>query len=162
MKNIFNYINSCFLINKNKEPRNHIKVIKNISYLNYNLISKDNNLIWFNTKIKDIFSQNISCKFSNFESNHNKNLINRIYKKREEKKVINIMEKTIKDMWILYIKETKDNNYLGFKTLKDDINDFKKNGETEEFIKKYKNVSIEFEKIFNSIKTRKKKKKINK
>lgn len=162
MKNIFNYINSCFLINKNKEPRNHIKVIKNISYLNYNLISKDNNLIWFNTKIKDIFSQNISCKFTNFESNHNKNLINRIYKKREEKKVINIMEKTIKDMWILYIKETKDNNYLGFKTLKDDINDFKKNGETEEFIKKYKNVSIEFEKIFNSIKTRKKKKKINK
>lgn len=162
MKNIFNYINSCFLINKNKEPRNHIKVIKNISYLNYNLISKDNNLIWFNTKIKDIFSQNISCKFSNFESNHNKNLINRIYKKREEKKVINIMEKTIKDMWILYIKETKDNNYLGFKTLKDDINDFKKNGETEEFIKKYKNISIEFEKIFNSIKTRKKKKKINK
>ncbi len=159
MKNIFNYINSCFLINKNKEPRNHIKVIKNISYLNYNLISKDNNLIWFNTKIKDIFSQNISCKFSNFESNHNKNLINRIYKKREEKKVINIMEKTIKDMWILYIKETKDNNYLGFKTLKDDINDFKKNGETEEFIKKYKNISIEFEKIFNSIKTRKKKKK---
>ena len=162
MKNIFNYINSCFLINKNKEPRNHIKVIKNISYLNYNLISKDNNLIWFNTKIKDIFSQNISCRFTNFESNHNKNLINRIYKKREEKKVINIMEKTIKDMWILYIKETKDNNYLGFKTLKDDINDFKKNGETEEFIKKYKNVSIEFEKIFNSIKTRKKKKKINK
>ena len=146
-----NYINSCFLINKNKEPRNHIKVIKNISYLNYNLISKDNNLIWFNTKIKDIFSQNISCKFSNFESNHNKNLINRIYKKREEKKVINIMEKTIKDMWILYIKETKDNNYLGFKTLKDHINDFKKNGETEEFIKKYKNISIEFEKIFNSI-----------
>lgn len=65
------------------------------------------------------------------------------------------MEKTIKDMWILYIKETKDNNYLGFKTLKDDINDFKKNGETEEFIKKYKNISIEFEKIFNSIKTRK-------
>ena len=61
------------------------------------------------------------------------------------------MEKTIKDMWILYIKETKDNNYLGFKTLKDDINDFKKNGETEEFIKKYKNISIEFEKIFNSI-----------
>ena len=162
MKNIFNYINSCFLINKNKEPRNHIKVIKNISYLNYNLISKDNNLIWFNTKIKDIFSQNISCKFTNFESNHNKNLINRIYKKREEKNVINIMEKTIKDMWILYINETKDNNYLGFKTLKDDINDFKKNGETEEFIKKYKNVSIEFEKIFNSIKTRKKKKKINK
>ena len=159
MKNIFNYINSCFLINKNKEPRNHIKVIKNISYLNYNLISKDNNLIWFNTKIKDIFSQNISCRFTNFESNHNKNLINRIYKKREEKKVINIMEKTIKDMWILYIKETKDNNYLGFKTLKDDINDFKKNGETEEFIKKYKNISIEFEKIFNSIKTRKKKKK---
>ena len=146
-----NYINSCFLINKNKEPRNHIKVNKNISYLNYNLISKDNNLIWFNTKIKDIFSQNISCKFSNFESNHNKNLINRIYKKREEKNVINIMEKTIKDMWILYIKETKDNNYLGFKTLKDDINDFKKNGETEEFIKKYKNISIEFEKIFNSI-----------
>jgi len=61
------------------------------------------------------------------------------------------MEKTIKDMWILYINETKDNNYLGFKTLKDGVNDFKKNGETEEFIKKYKNISIEFEKIFNSI-----------
>jgi len=42
-------------------------------------------------------------------------------------------------------------------TLKDDIKKMKMSGENDIYINKYKNVGIEFEKIFNSIKPRRKK-----
>ena len=60
-------------------------------------------------------------------------------------------------MWQIYINDTDDNNYKGFMTLKDDIKKMKMSGENDIYINKYKNVGIEFEKIFNSIKPRRKK-----
>ena len=60
-------------------------------------------------------------------------------------------------MWQIYINDTYDNNYKGFMTLEDDIKKMKMSGENDIYINEYKNVGIEFEKIFNSIKPRRKK-----
>lgn len=57
----------------------------------------------------------------------------------------------------IYINDTYDNNYKGFMTLEDDIKKMKMSGENDIYINEYKNVGIEFEKIFNSIKPRRKK-----
>ena len=60
-------------------------------------------------------------------------------------------------MWNIYINNSTEKNYIGFKTLKDDLNDLKKLGETDSYIKKYEYVSKEFENIFNRIIPRKRK-----
>ena len=68
-------------------------------------ISKEDNVKWLNSKLKNFFSQNISKKLLNFDNNYNMNLIKRIYEKNEEKKVIEVLEKTIKEMLDIYIND---------------------------------------------------------
>jgi len=157
IKNIFNFINSCFLINQNVKTKNFIKVIKKLSSFNIKLISKEDNLKWLNTKLRYIFSQNITAKCTNYDTNYNENLIKRIYEKKEEKKVIFLLEKTVKEMWHIYVYGSIDKNYYGFKTLKDDLNTMKELGETDKYINEYKNVAVHFENIFNLKIGRKKK-----
>ena len=84
-------------------------------------------------------------------------MIQKIYEKNEEKQVIKILEKTIKEMWLIYINDDKDNEFPGFNTMKDDINKFKEMNEPEEYIQIYISICRNFINIFNRIKPRKKK-----
>ena len=59
MKNIYNYINHSFIINNNRENNNIVNVLQRISLFNSKSISKKDNLKWFYSKIKDIFSENL-------------------------------------------------------------------------------------------------------
>ena len=78
-------------------------------------------------------------------------------KKNEEKRVIKILEKTVKEMWIIYINDDKNNEFPGFNTIKYGINKFKELNEFDEFINIYISISNNFEKIFHKIKPTKKK-----
>ena len=78
-------------------------------------------------------------------------------KKNEEKRVIKILEKTVKEMWIIYINDDKHNEFPGFNTIKYDINKFKELNESDEYINLFISISNNFEKIFHKIKPRKKK-----
>ena len=156
-KNIFNYINSCFLINDNIKPEKQINVLKTLNSKTIKSISKKDNIKWLNMTLKEFFSQKISTKLCHFNLDYNEKLIDKIYKKDEEKKVIKELNKKIRDMWTVYISERKDEDYKGFKTLTDDIEQLKKNGENEEYLRKYKIISCQFENIFNRIIGRKKK-----
>ena len=70
LKNIFNFVNSCFLINKCKNKRkNIINVIKKLSSFDIKSISKEDNLKWLDSPLKIIFSQNITTKIITFFSN---------------------------------------------------------------------------------------------
>ena len=161
IKNIFKFINSCFLINQNTKTKNNIEVLKKISSYNIKSISKSDNLKWLNSKLKTIFSQTITSKFKNYDANYNEKLIYRIYEKKEEKKVMEILEKTVKEMWHIYIYGSEDKNYIGFKTLKNDIDKMRELGETDEYIRRYINVAIQFESIFKRIIGRKKRRNNN-
>ena len=158
IKNVLNFINSCFLINKNFSSNDHIKVLKKLSSFKIKLISKEENLKWLDTKLKYIFSEQISTKQGNIGLNFNKQLINRIYDKGKEKKVIFVLEKTVREMWNIYINGTNDKNFIGFQTLKDDLDKFKEEGETDLYIEEYRNISFEFEKIFKNIVGRRRRK----
>ena len=59
-------------------------------------------------------------------------------------------------MWNIYVNGTTDENFIGFKTLEDDLDNFKINGESEEYIEEYRKISSQFECIFNKIISRKK------
>lgn len=156
-KNIYNFVNSCFLINNKIKPENHINVIKKLSSFNIKSIKKEENLRWLDTKLNLYFSQEISKKFCHCEGNYNKMLIKRIYEKKEEKKVISLLDMSIRDMWNIYLNGTNDEKYIGFKTLEDDLNIFKNKGESEEYIQEYKNICFQFENIFNNMISKKKK-----
>ena len=72
-----------------------------------------------------------------------------------------ILEKTVKEMWHIYIYGSEDKNYIGFKTLKNDIDKMRELGETDEYIRRYINVAIQFESIFKRIIGRKKRRNNN-
>ncbi len=159
VQNLYNYINICFNCNYNHKDQKRLNIIKRISSHETKSISREDNIKWFNSKIKNIFSQRITSKFVVFDSNYNKNIIKMIYEKNEEKMVIKIFEKTVREMWLIYINDDKDNSYPGFNTIKSDINKFKELGESEEYIQVYIDICKNFENIFNRIKSRKKIKK---
>ena len=157
--NIYNYINDSFEVNKNKDRQKKIKTIKYVSSKLIKSIKKVDNLNWINSKLKDFYSNEVSSRFFTYNNQYNKKLIDKIYKKGKEKKVIEILEKTIYDFWEIYINGDKDNKYNGFKTLKDDIIILReKKGETEKYIEKYIYYSKNFMEIFEAIHSRKVKK----
>ena len=153
--NISNYINISFL--KNKKSKKPIKILQKISASQTKSISKSDNLLWLDSKIRTIFSQKISSKIVIYKSNYNIKLIEKIYEKKEEIEVIKILEKTVREMLIIYITDDKYNEFPGIKTIKDDIKKFRQKKEPEEYIKLYIYISNNFETIFKNINERKKK-----
>ena len=159
VQNIYNFINFSFICNSNHINSKPINILQKICACDTKSISKSDNLKWFNSKIKDIFSQKVSTKFVCYESNYNFNLIKNLYENNVEKRVIQILEKTVKEMWNVYINDDKDNDFPGFNTIKYDIKKFRDMNEPEEYIKLYIEISNNFEKIFHEIKPRKKRNK---
>ena len=154
MRNIFNYINKSFIINTNKDENNRVNVLQRISSFNSKSISKQDNIKWLNSKIKDVFSENLK-KFICFDLDYNKKLINKVIQEGKEKKTIFILNKTIKEIWIAYINDDKNNDFIGFETIKYDITKLRKLGETDAYINLYINIANNFENIFNEINPRK-------
>ena len=153
-QNIYNYINISFKCNIENNDKKIINMIQKISSCDTKSISKSDNMKWFHSKIKTILSQKISSKIVSHDSNYNDRLIQNIYKNNSEKKVIKILEKTIREMWIIYINDDKEKEFPGFNTLKDDINKFKEMNEPDEYIQQYIFISKNFENIFNKIRPR--------
>ena len=153
MQSLYDYINSLFLINK--KCMKYKKVIKKISYYDTTLISKKDNIEWLNSSIRNIFSKNITSKISIYNNDYNKKLIGLIYEENIELDVINILNKTIREMWLVYINDDKEKSYTGFATLKDDVNKLRQIGETESYINHYIFIANEFENIIDGMMSRK-------
>ena len=158
MNSLYDYINRSFIINTNRQTKK-IKIIKKLSSNDTTSIKKEDNIKWFNSQIKNVFSQNISTKIAHYDLDYNSKLINKIYLKGQEKRVINILDKTIKEMWLVYVNDDEENNFKGFHTLKDEIKEFRKKGQEETYIEKYIKIAKNFEEIFVNIKSKNNKKK---
>lgn len=158
INNIYKYVNSLFKINNYGKAKNKINIIKKIEPKTVKSISKEDNIEWLNSKLKDFFSHTISKKLLNFDDNYNMNLINRIYEKKEEKKVIEVLEKTIKEMLDIYSNNDDKKICPGFKTIKDDIKTLEEKGESPAYIEMYSLVVNNYENLFYTIKPRKKRK----
>ena len=154
MNNIYDYINKSFIINNNNTNKKHLYLLKRLSSYNVKLMSKRDNIIWLNSSVKYIFSQKISSKIFSFNSNYNKKIINKIYEEKTELKVIDILNKAVREMWGIYINDN-DESYTSFTKLKDDIIKLKNIGETEYYIALYIQIAKKFEEITNKIIPRK-------
>ena len=158
INNIYEYINSLFNINNYGKSKKPIIILKKVNPSIGRSISKQDNIDWLNTTLKYFFSNNVSIKFSNYSYDYNEKLIARIYEKKQEKKVISILDQKIKDMLYIYRTDDIHQMYPGFKTLKDDIEAFKKQGESNLYIQMFMLIANTFEQRINNLNPRKKRK----
>jgi hypothetical protein len=164
---LLNYIN--YEYSKFMETKGKSKIVKLLQRINPNesrKISKADNLRWFSTKLKDLFSSDLSQKCSLYDSNYNKCTIENLYKNNEALNVINILEKEVIDLYDLYRNNVKID---GFTTLEDDLKLLrekmeKENEEEEEeedielYLSNYRNIAMKLDEIFDKKKGRNKKK----
>jgi hypothetical protein len=97
-------------------------------------------LKWFESKIFEIFSENISKRYSAYNPDLNKKKIERLMKLNEATNMINILNTNIETIFDKYVNNEKID---GFKTLKDDTEELKRYMEKtnqeniKEYLKKY-------------------------
>ena len=108
-------------------------------------------MIWFQSKLRDLFSSKLSKKCTLSDPDQNKTSIDELYKNNTAKNVIDLLNKSVKEMYYIY---SQDIETEGFKTLKDDLirlrKKMEKNNEEdiEEYLEKHKNIAQNLEKIF--------------
>ena len=114
-------------------------------------IKKEENLKWFNSKINEILSTNISTRYFSRSPDSNKKKIDRIISLNKANKIIEILNSSIEFIFEKYINNEK---IEGFKTLDDDIDELrtqmKKSGQEsiEEYLDKYEYVAKNMKRIF--------------
>ena len=150
-ENLRLYINEEYnnyrLKNKNLKKTNNWlkKIAPNIS----SQIKKKDNLKWFQSKIFEIFSENISLKYSAHPLNSNKLKISNLLSLNDYINVKKLLNSTVEELFDKYINNEK---LSGFKTLDDDIKELKSKMESskEKNIKEY---LIKYESIAKNMKT---------
>ena len=147
-----NYINREYDLYMNKHQYKKIKrLIQKISPVKSREISKNKNLKWFQSKLRDLFSSKLSKKCTLSDPDYNITSIDELYKNNTTKNVIDLLNKPVKEMYYIY---SQDIETEGFKTLKDDLICLRKKMEKdndediEEYLEKYKNIAQNLEKIF--------------
>ena len=159
-----NYRHSKFMETKGKSKK--IKLLQRINPEESRKIGRADNLRWFSTKLKELFSSDLSQKCSLYNSDYNRRTIENIYKNNEDLDVINILEKEVIVMYNLYRNNVKID---GFTTLEDDLKMLrekmeKENKEEEEeedvelYLSNYRDIAMRLDKIFEDKKGRNKKK----
>ena len=112
----------------------------------------------FKTKLKDIFSNDVSKKYENLGIDYNKNLIQKMYEENKQKKTIKILERTFLDC----LKHFRGSEYYeelaGLeKEYKNVINALRNKGETDEYIEIFEELVGRFEEYYENKKARPKK-----
>ena len=162
-ESIYNYLNHSHQNSTNGKKKVFLYRIDTNEIKNTN---KSASKEWFKKKLRDVFSCKLSKKCSTKEKSYNKIEIEKIFSEGKNKEMMEILEKTVRNMYNSYINDEK---IEGFKTLKDDIEELKQEmkakGEEEklidDYIKKYIHFALNFEEILSKKNERNNKKKIN-
>ena len=154
IENVRNYINKeykKYYLKKNINIDNN-NWIKKISPKFYGQIRKIDNIKWFNSKIYEVFSENLSLRYSSHSLDSNKQNIQKILSSDESINVKDILNTKVEILFSKYIENVK---IEGFKTLKDDIKELEKHMKDSgqeninEYLKKYEDTAKNMKDIFD-------------
>ena len=152
------YINRQYELHLNSHKiRKAKQLLQRINPKEYLKIKKEDNMKWFQLKLKDVFSSHLSAKCSTFQPDHNIIQIGLLYKENEAKNVISILDKKVTD---LYKEYCDDIEAEGFKTLKDEMEILKgkmmenKEVNVDGYLNNYKEIAKNLEDKFRLIKGR--------
>ena len=140
-----------YSLNKSSRKKKIINWLKKINPKISRRIKKAENLKWFKTKVFEIFSQNISLKYSAYSPDLNKKKIEKLIISNEAKNIITILNSDVETMFEKYVNDEKID---GFKTLKDDLEELKSQMEKSNieningYLEKYEYVAKNMKKIF--------------
>lgn len=160
INSIYNYINSVYekYMGKNK---GHF--LQKINPKQSQSIKRDDNLKWFDTKLREVFSVELCGKCKN-DKDYNKKQINKLYEENTLPELKNLLEKTISYMYEIFISNQR---IEGFSNLDDDLNSLRKimenDGESDkdinDYLQSYEETVRGFVKIFSQKKSRGERKK---
>lgn len=144
------YRNYCL---KNKYLKSTDNWLKKISPKISCQIKKKDNLKWFKSKIFEIFSENISSKYTAHPLNSNKLKIKNLLSLNDDNKIKKILNSTVEVLFDKYINNEKID---GFQTLNDDIEELKsqmessKEKDIKEYLIKYERIAKNMKNIFEN------------
>lgn len=147
------YINKeykTFLLNNRNGTNKEKDLLQRISPKLSRKIKKDDNLKWLKSKLFQVFSEDVSKKCSLYKSDYNEKRIINLYRENEAKNVINILNKSVKEMLESFIQK----KIPGFDSLDDDLKDLEekmKIAQQEniiEYLDMYRKTALNFELIF--------------
>jgi len=166
------YNNFLRLVNKNlkdsedEELKKRKIKLRKIDNAVIGVCSKEDNLNLIKMKMKDILSNPLSNNYKRIDKNYNKNEIDFIFGRKDEK-LISSLNKSFEDVIRIYANDLVDEDFDGFITIEDEIKDYLKDKpdlELEEvkYIKTYKEFAKNYKGAYNDIEKRcSRKKKIN-
>ena len=139
---LMSYINKKYNEYKGPGPKKLLAKIKP----NFTKVwTKKDNQEYLSKTVKEIFSEKLSNKCKRYPKNYNSKQIKSIIEKNEAKEVIDILNKTVKDMYIIYIRERK--KIADFNIDNDLIIIEKRNG--KEYTEEYRRIAMNLIEILN-------------
>ena len=127
--------------------------IKKLSSSIITITKKDKTFLMLDSTAKEYLSLNISSKFTKLPKDHNKKLIEYIYKINEIS-LIEILDKTIRELMTIFCSDSnKYEEFKDFKRLQYHIDDelMAKHHEDAEYIALFKDQAINFEEKYKEI-----------
>jgi N-formylglutamate amidohydrolase len=156
-----NYSYQKYLLRNNNNSSKGKMLLQKIEPKLSKEIQKKQNLDWFESKLYEVFSKDVSCKYSLYNKDYNRAQINLLFIRNEPKEIIDFLKKPIKSIYEDYINNKK---VEGFETLKEDLKNLKKKmieqkeENIDNYIKKYKLIAENLELIFKRKSSRNNKK----
>ena len=139
---LMSYINKKYIEFKGPKSKRLLAKIKP----NFTRVwTKKDNQEYLSKTIKEIFSERLSNKCKKYPKNYNYKQINAIIEKNEAKEIIDILNKTMKDMYNIYIRENE--KIQDFNLDNDLVNIEKRNG--KEYTNEFKRIAMNLIEILN-------------
>ena len=158
------FINKNIKISKDEEIKKRKIKLRKVDNSVIEVSSKIDNLELINMKMEDILSAALSNNHKKIDKNYNKNAIDFILKRKDEK-LITTLNKSFEHVIRIYAGDLRDKNFDGFKTIEDEVKKIKDNPKDDlemEYIKTYTKFAKNFKRAYQDIDERcSKKKKIN-
>ena len=135
---------------KMKKITNRKNWLKKINPKLSRTIKRTDNIKWFNLKLYELFSDNLSVKYTSYNIDSNKKKINNFILFTPSNRLKDIFNKTIDELYSRYISNQSIDE---FKTLSDDLRNLeslmKKSGQDNinEHLKKYENIALNLKNI---------------
>jgi len=144
-----NYLNNLYKNNPDNNKRIVKIFLRKIRTDFTKPLNNDKILEYFSKTLRQFYSSNLSDKFKKINKDYNKNNIDKLYQENKAKDIIELLNKTLEDVYEKYI-----NKKIPEFNLYNDLNEIKaKENEGNDYIDRYEKIAL---KLITTYKKRKK------
>ena len=127
IESVKKYINNLYNRYFNLKKRRTDNFIKKIKTNFTSLLAENKNLEYFSMTLRELLSSDLSGKYTKMDKKYNKKKIDILIQKNEAKEIIKLLNKTIKEVYEIYI-----NNKINEFSLDNDLKEIEKENGIED------------------------------